>query len=235
MTFSLAYLPYLIAGLALVSYLIGSLPFGLWVGLAKDVDIRTLGSKNIGATNVLRVLGPRAGALVMLLDVLKGVAGILIARQFHYVELAFGSLNFRHIIFPLPYLVLIGLCAVLGHSFSPFLKFKGGKGIATSLGILLALSWQVALIGLGIWILFVAVTRYVSLASLLAALSLPISSYFLLRGEDRVWMLGLTIALLVLVTVKHRANIGRLLNGAEPKFGQRVKEPAPAAEEAAHE
>jgi len=229
--FSIAYLPYIAAGLALASYLIGALPFGLWVGLAKGVDIRTLGSKNIGATNVLRVLGPKAGALVMLLDTLKGVAGILIAKQFQFEPSGIQTVNFT-VPIRMPFLVIIGLCAVLGHTFSPFLKFKGGKGIATSLGILLALSWQVGLIGLGIWILLVAVTRYVSLASLLAALSLPISSYLLLKGEDRVWMLGLTIALLILVTVKHRANIGRLLSGAEAKFGQRVSSPA---EEAAHE
>jgi len=230
--YSIAYLPYFVAGLALASYLIGSLPFGLWVGLAKGVDIRTLGSKNIGATNVLRVLGPGAGLLVMLLDTLKGIAGILIARQFQFEPSGIYTVIFSAPI-RMPFLVIIGLCAVLGHTFSPFLKFKGGKGIATSLGILLALSWQVGLIGLGIWILLVAVTRYVSLASLLAALSLPISSYLLLKGDDRTWMLGLTIALLILVTLKHRANIGRLLSGTEAKFGQRVA--APVEEEAAHE
>ncbi|MHB0938273.1 MAG: glycerol-3-phosphate 1-O-acyltransferase PlsY [Armatimonadota bacterium] len=232
MTFYLNYLPYVVAGCALASFLIGSLPFGYWVGLAKGVDIRTLGSKNIGFTNVLRVLGPGPGALVMVLDVLKGVAGILIARQFIF-ELASDPGKSAHPI-AMPFLVLIGLCAVLGHTFSPFLKFKGGKGISTSLGILLALSWQVGLIALGVWILFVAVTRYVSLASLLAALSLPISSYLLLKDVDRISMLVLTIALLILVTVKHRANIGRLLNGTEPKFGQRVATPTPQ-EEAAHE
>jgi glycerol-3-phosphate acyltransferase PlsY len=242
MTFNLEYLPYIVVGLALASYLIGSLPFGYWVGLARGVDIRTLGSKNIGFTNVLRVLGPAAGALVMVLDVLKGVVGILVARQFYFPYIP--SATVAGVTYPagyaigiaMPYLVLIGLCAVLGHTFSPFLKFKGGKGIATSLGVLLALSWQVGVIALGIWILLVAVTRYVSLASLLAALSLPISSYFLLKDETREWMLVLTIALLILVTVKHRANIGRLLNGTEAKFGQRVAVPAlPAEEEITHE
>jgi len=178
------------------------------------------------------VLGPGPGALVMALDVLKGVAGIVIARQFLF-ELASAPVKSAHAI-TMPYLVLIGLCAVLGHTFSPFLKFKGGKGISTSLGILLALSWPVGLIGFGIWVLLVAVTRYVSLASLLAALSLPISSFFLLKDVDRISMLVLTITLLILVTVKHRTNIGRLLNGTEPKFGQRVAAPS-VKEEAAHE
>jgi len=217
------YLPYFVALSALISYFIGSLPFGLWVGLAKGVDIRTLGSKNIGATNVLRVLGPGAGALVFALDTLKGAAMVIVLRIFWP-----GPAG-------MPDMVFVGLCAVLGHTFSPLLRFKGGKGIATSLGVLLALSWQVALFGLGVWIVVVALTRYVSLASLLTALSLPFASYFRLKGEDRVWMLGLTITLLVLVTVKHRANIGRLLAGTESKFGQRVTETAPPVEETPHE
>ena len=233
MTFNLQYLPYVVAGLALASFLIGSLPFGLWVGLAKGVDIRTLGSRNIGATNVLRVLGPMPGALVFILDTLKGAVGILIARQFIF-ELSSDPVKSAHPL-SMPYLVLIGLCAVLGHTFSPFLKFKGGKGIATSLGVLLALSGQVALVGIGIWVVCVAITRYVSAASLLAALILPVASFFLLKDLERTWMLGLTIGLLVLVTVKHRANIGRLLHGTEPKFGQRVAAPAPAEEGAVHE
>lgn len=232
--------PYVVAVLALASYLIGSLPFGLWVGLAKGVDIRTLGSKNIGATNVLRVLGPVPGALVFALDTLKGAVGILIASQTKFAPFETTTFSGPDPI-RMPFLVLIGLCAVLGHTFSPFLKFKGGKGIATSLGVLLALSWQVALVCLGIWIVCVTITRYVSLASLLAAAGLPITSYLLLNGEDRTWMLGLTIALLVLVTVKHRVNIGRLLDGTESKFGQRVAAPAPETapapveQEAAHE
>jgi len=213
----LAALPSLIAGCILASYLFGSLPFGYWIGLCKGVDIRTLGSKNIGFTNVLRVLGPVPGGAVFLLDTLKGVVGILLARQIHLVSAQGDSVSVG-----MPSLVFIGLAAVLGHAFSPFLRFKGGKGIATSLGMLLALSWQVGLIGLGVWIVVVAATRYVSLGSLLAAFSLPFSSFFLLRDIDRVCMLAMTIALLIFVTVKHRDNIRRLLRGTESKFGQRV-------------
>ena len=222
-----AFLPYVVAGCALISFLIGSLPFGLWVGLARGIDIRTLGSKNIGTTNVLRVLGPGPGTLVFLLDTLKGAPVVTAARLLWPPTALSGDA----VQLTMPYLVLIGLCAVLGHTFSPFLRFKGGKGIATSLGILLALSWQVGLIGLAVWVAIVALTRYVSLASLLAALSLPFASFFLLRGIDQIWMLGLTFTLFVLVTIKHRANIQRLLEGTEAKFGQRVAVPAEAREE----
>lgn len=193
-----------------ISFLIGALPFGLWVGLLKGVDIRTLGSKNIGATNVLRVLGPAAGLTVFVLDTLKGAAGILLAVFVLLPGLAF------------PWQVLIGFCAVLGHTFSPFLRFKGGKGVATTLGILLALSWPVGLTTLAVWIIVVALTRYVSLASIVAGISLPISSWFFLPHPARIWMAAMTLTLAILVIIKHRENIKRLLAGTEAKFGQRV-------------
>jgi len=209
-------LPLTVLMCVLVSYGIGSMPFGLWIGLLwKGIDIRTLGSKNIGATNVLRVLGPGPGITVFLLDTLKGAVGVLLAYQLGVTtQLA------------MPFLVLIGLCAVLGHTFSPFLRFSGGKGIATSLGVLLALGWQVGLIGLGVWIIVVSLTRFVSLASLIAALSLVFAAYFTLHGAQQTWMMGLCVLLFILVTVKHRPNIQRLLAGTEAKLGQR----APAAE-----
>jgi len=201
---------YYIVLACLLSYLFGSLPFGLWIGLVwKKVDVRTLGSKNIGATNVLRVLGPGPAALSFALDVLKGAVGVILMRvylpqaEFHW-------------------LVLVGLCAVLGHTFSIFLGFKGGKGIATSLGLFLALSWPVALGALAVWLVITAITRYVSLASVLAALALPFISYFLLQPPERTWMLLITTLLAVLVTVKHLPNIKRLLAGTEAKIGQKV-------------
>lgn len=194
-----------------ISYLLGGLPFGLWVGLIwKRTDIRTLGSKNIGATNVLRVLGPGPAAVAFVLDTLKGAAGIMLA----------------HLLLPELYfalVMLIGFCAILGHTFSPFLGFKGGKGVATSLGMLLACCWQVAVVALLSWIVVVAITRYVSLASLVAAFSLPFTAYLMLRGDDQWWMVGFGVALAVLVTLKHRANIHRLLNGTESKIGQRAE------------
>ena len=213
-------LAYRIVGCCLVSYLVGALPFGLWIGLWwKGVDIRTLGSKNIGATNVLRVLGPAAGGTVFLLDTAKGLVGVRLAMLLGLPMEPY-----------MPFLVLIGICAVLGHSFSPFLGFKGGKGIATSLGVLLALSPPVGGIGLGVWVLFTAVTRYVSIGSLAAAVSLAFAAYYTMTGRPRDWMIGMCVVMCVLATLKHIPNIKRLLAGTEPKFGQRAagESPVPA-------
>lgn len=212
-----AIMPYIVPLCCVISYLTGALPFGLWVGLLwKGVDIRTLGSKNIGATNVLRVLGPGPAALAFLLDVGKGIAGIALARAAWSATDAGGGMH---------WLVLIGLCAVVGHTFSPFLRFKGGKGIATSLGVLLALGWQVGVIALIVWIVLVVLTRYVSLGSIAAAAVVPISALLLLTGEQRVWMTALGAVLAILVIVKHRPNIQRLLAGTESRIGERVQVP----------
>ncbi len=207
-------------------YFFGSLPFGLWVGLLwRGIDIRTLGSKNIGATNVLRVLGPGPGLTVFVLDILKGAVGIWLALALwpHFAALHTGIAGDS---VPFHFRVLIGLVSVLGHTFSVFLKFKGGKGIATSFGVLIAASPPVAGCVFGVWVLFVAVTRYVSVASLAAALTISVSSIFLETGVARIWMISLGVVLLVLTTIKHRANIQRLRAGTEPKFGQRAVLPA---------
>ncbi len=215
--------PTVIVLLCLVSYLTGSLPFGLWVGWAwKGVDIRALGSKNTGATNAWRVLGPWPAILIFLLDVCKGMVGILLAR-FLLGEMAIGRL------FPL--LVGIGLCAVIGHTLSPFLRFNGGKGVATTLGVMFALSWPVAVIGFGTWFVVVGITRYVSFSSLAAGIGLIVGSYLTLSGPAQMWMVGLCTLILVLVTIKHRANIRRLLDGTEAKIGQRPPVPVTMGEE----
>lgn len=215
---------------AVLSYLLGALPFGLWIGLAwKGVDIRTLGSKNIGATNVLRVLGPAPATVVFLLDTLKGALGIVL----------FGAVFVSLFSAPMPFhfRALIGVCAILGHSYSPLLRFKGGKGVATSLGALLALHWMAALIGVLAWVIVLAIFRYVSLASLVAAYTLPFSAWQLSATSFSAWqlspdaeMLWLCIGLAILVTVKHRGNLLRLLHGTEPRIGQRVGAPANSAE-----
>ncbi|HEY3416963.1 MAG TPA: glycerol-3-phosphate 1-O-acyltransferase PlsY [Armatimonadota bacterium] len=212
----------LIIGFCLVSYFVGALPFGLWIGLLRGVDIRTLGSKNIGATNVLRVLGPVAGSFAFVLDTLKGVCGVALAR------LLWPQLTAWHQTLPnitMPYLILIGVFAILGHTFSIFLRFKGGKGVATSFGVLLALNYPVAIVALITWIVMLVITRMVSVASLTAAYSLPFGAYFALAGAergDRQWMLGLGALLAVLVTVKHRSNIKRILAGTESRISERV-------------
>lgn len=202
---------------AAVSFLLGSLPFGVWIGLAwKGVDIRTLGSKNIGATNVYRVLGPAPAAVVFVLDALKGALGIVLFGELFHLPISFR--------------ILIGVSAILGHTFSPLLRFKGGKGVATSLGVLLALNWIAALIGLAAWLIVLAISRYVSLASLVAAYTLPCYAWQMPAGPERLWMLGLGIGLAILVTVKHRGNIQRLLHGTESKIGQRVGVPSESEE-----
>jgi acyl phosphate:glycerol-3-phosphate acyltransferase len=196
-----------IAGCLVISYLIGSLPFGLWIGLLKGVDIRTLGSKNIGTTNVLRILGVGPGILVFVLDTAKGMAGIYLAEwrvvPFHFV-------------------IVIGLAAILGHSFSPVLRFKGGKGVATSLGVLIGLTWPVALLTFLLWGIITLVTRYVSLASITAAVSLPILVLLLEHTEKRTPLLLVVCVIAALVIIKHRSNIARLLAGTEAKIGKRV-------------
>lgn len=209
---------------AVVSYIFGALPFGLWVGLWwKGIDIRTLGSKNIGATNVLRVLGTGPGFTVFVLDTLKGSVGLLLVSILVHETLPIPLIAYK---------IVVGLLAIVGHTFSVFLRFKGGKGVATTLGVLLALNPPMALLTLALWVLLVAVTRYVSLASIVVAISLPFTAYFLpdrwytafFSGQpgDRWWLMGLMILLALLVTVKHRANIQRLLRGTEAKIGQRV-------------
>ena len=206
---------------AVIASLIGALPFGYVIArLWKGVDIRTLGSKNIGATNVMRVLGPGPGILVFVLDVLKGVAAVLTLRLLA-PEFISGPL-------PFIYQILIGIIAVFGHTFSPFLGFRGGKGVATSFGVLLALGWQVGVAGFVVWLLVVGLTRYVSLASLAAAVSLPIAARIWLSGEQEAGMFWLSITLGVLVFIRHRANILRLVAGTEAKIGQRS---APTTEE----
>jgi glycerol-3-phosphate acyltransferase PlsY len=198
-----------------VSYFAGSLPFGLWIGLYwKKVDIRTLGSNNIGTTNVLRVLGPGPGFAVFVLDTVKGLAGIALARLL-WPEI------------PMPALIFVGFCAILGHTFSLFLGFKGGKGVATSFGVLIGLNGGVALVTFVLWALLVALTRYVSVASIVAGICIPIAAYILMAHDPgRPWMVGLGIILVVLVLVKHRTNIARLRAGTEAKIGQRVQLPA---------
>jgi len=201
--------------LVLGSYLIGSLPFGLWIGLAwKHVDIREQGSKNIGATNAFRVLGSGPASVVFVLDAGKGIAAILLG---HYLE----SVGIIHGL-TMPLFILIGISAVLGHSFSPFLGFKGGKGVSTSLGMLLALSWLVAAIALLSWLIMLAITRYVSVASVVAAFVLPFAADLCLQGDERVWMIGLGVTLALLVAVKHYGNLQRLLAGTEPRIGQQM-------------
>jgi len=202
-------LPWLL--IAVGSYLIGSIPFGYLAGRICGVDIRTKGSGNIGATNALRVLGKKWGYAVFLLDFLKAwlpvklALGWGIALMVHPAS-APGA--------------LAGLCALLGHSFPVWLGFKGGKGIASSAGVMVGLfSLAVFLVCLGMWLLLFTVTRYVSIASIVAAISLPVAVGILVLLHRADW-LGFTVSVVMaaLAIWRHRSNIVRLRAGTEPRF-----------------
>ncbi|MFO8079307.1 MAG: glycerol-3-phosphate 1-O-acyltransferase PlsY [Armatimonadota bacterium] len=204
-------------GLAL-AYLIGAVPVGLTVGLLLGTDPRKVGSGNIGATNVLRALGPGIGLSVFIADVLKGVGAVALCA-------AFGLEGWL--------LSMGALFAVLGHCFSVFIGFKGGKGVATSLGGVIMLSPLAAAIAFAVWLVTVLPTRIVSLASLLGALTLPIAFYALhTANPDSVVPLA---AMAVVVIGRHHENIERILRGEESRFGGSKNQPdEPAADTQAH-
>ena len=197
-----------IALLEIGSYLFASLPFGLWIALKwKGVDIRTVGSGNIGSTNVSRVCGPVAGVVVLLLDCLKGLLPPLIGHALHLSS---------------QWLMLSALLAVIGHNYSIFLGFKGGKGIATSAGALYGIAWQVGLGACSLFGLVFLAFRFVSLGSIAAALSLPPLMWFFYRND--YYRLGFAIFACVMALYKHRANIQRLRAGTEPKYERKTKD-----------
>jgi glycerol-3-phosphate acyltransferase PlsY len=206
---------------AVVAYLLGSIPTGFLVGKAKGIDIRTIGSGNIGATNVFRYFGKVAGLLVLLADALKGLLAVLLVPRLSWV--AFGA--------PANPLVrewleiIAGLAAVLGHNYTCWLRFKGGKGIATSAGVLIALVPYALLIIFGVWILVLALTRFVSLASISASFTLPFATW--ITGGSFT-MIAITAAMAVLAIYKHKSNIQRLLKGTESRFA--IKKPSPVSQ-----
>lgn len=192
--------------LSLLAYFSGSIPSGVWIGKTfKGIDIRTVGSKNSGATNAYRNLGAVYGIMTLVIDALKGYLPLLVASKMGVSE---------------KYIIVIGLIAILGHSFSCFLNFKGGKGVATSLGVFLFLAPKaigIATIGFLIVVFF---TRYVSLSSITAAIILPIMTMILPAkdGVDKFTLSILSVFIGVFVIYKHKTNITRLLNGTESKI-----------------
>jgi glycerol-3-phosphate acyltransferase PlsY len=211
--------PILIA--AVVGYLLGSLPFGYLIARAKGVNIFEVGSKSSGATNVVRVLGKGPGYLVFFLDVLKGVvaAGWPRALFFKSTATVFATgktytlLDTRQ---HWPVLAIVGLIfAIIGHSFSCFIKFRGGKGVATATGGFLVLLPIETLIAGAVWIMAFYASRYVSLASIIAAIALPAAAFFL---HEPPFLQYFALLIAALVILRHRANIVRLLNGTENKF-----------------
>jgi glycerol-3-phosphate acyltransferase PlsY len=212
----------------IIAYLTGSIPTAFLVGRLRGIDIRTAGSGNSGATNALRVLGRGPAALVLAVDAAKGVLAVLavpplalwLASQL--VALVSGStaLSLMHLAADSARLTA-GMASILGHVFPLWLGFKGGKGVATGAAVVFALAPKAALVCLAVFLLVAALGRYVSLASLSAALVLPGAYAGLYRGEVFSWpLMGFCTAAGVLVIVMHRMNIGRLLKGTEARFGQ---------------
>ena len=196
----------------ILSYLLGSIPTGFLVARARGVDIRTAGSGNIGTTNVFRVLGRPAGSIVMLVDVLKGVLGSAVVPLAVLAVAGAGAAHRETLE------VIGGSAAVLGHNYTCWLNFKGGKGVATTGGVLLGLVPLAFGVALLVWLVTLVVTRFVSLASIAAAVSLPIAVS--LAGGSKVLTI-IAAALGMLAIGKHRSNLQRLLNGTEPRVGRR--------------
>lgn len=199
---------------AVAGYLLGSIPTGYLVAKARGIDIRTVGSKNMGATNVFRTLGKGPGIFVLLMDALKGYAAS--------AWLADGLLRVLNLSNPEPQTnhLIAGIAAVLGHNYTCWLQFKGGKGIATSAGVFLALA--PAAVGIAVigWVVAFAATRYVSIASIVASIALPTAVWF---TQENLALRIIAIVLGVLAIYKHRANIQRLRNGTENRihFGKK--------------
>jgi acyl phosphate:glycerol-3-phosphate acyltransferase len=203
----------ILAVLVFGSYLVGSIPFGYLAGRLAGTDIRQAGSGNVGATNVVRVLGKRYGYPVFALDVLKGFGAVKISMlmapgrppEWNSPEI-FG--------------ILATISSVLGHLYPPWLRFKGGKGVATSAGALLALTPVATLVGVAIWIVVFWLTRYVSLASVIAAVVLPIVILVLgCQDQNKVKPLVYSSACIAAVVIwRHRSNLSRLIHGTEPRF-----------------
>jgi acyl phosphate:glycerol-3-phosphate acyltransferase len=193
------------------AYLLGSIPFGyLLVRFVREEDVRSTGSGNIGATNVARAGGTILGIFTLLLDALKGFIAAFLAMQF-----APNTVNG-----PSTLAIAAAVAAVIGHVFPVWLRFRGGKGIATALGVFIALAPLVALSSVGVFALIVATTRLVSLGSILAAVSIPFLVILLVPHRSPALLVGLSFISLLSI-VKHHANIVRLLKGTESRFGSK--------------
>lgn len=217
--------------LLLIGYLLGAVPSGYLAGrMLKGIDIREHGSGSTGATNVLRTLGAVPAIVVLLADILKGVAAIALVSGFYANQLGLPynppptiALNLWQ-----PWAItLAGLVALLGHSKSVFLNFTGGKSVATSLGILLALNWVVGLGTFSVFLVMLAITRIVSISSITGAIAV---SVFMVVTQQPLPYVLFGIAGGLYVIVRHRSNIQRLLEGTEPRLGQKAPEASPSTE-----
>ena len=210
----------------LAEYLLGSIPTGYLVAKAKGIDIRAVGSGNIGATNAMRVLGKPAGIFVLLLDALKGYAACKLAVYLaaHFTTRYYDMRHDPDIVAQMNwglkhFAILAGIFAVLGHNYPCWLKFKGGKGIATTAGVYLALAPWALLAAFIVFILVALFTRYVSVASITAAIALPVTVWIM--SPDNLLLGIVTTALGALAIYKHKSNIQRLMAGTENRLGKK--------------
>jgi glycerol-3-phosphate acyltransferase PlsY len=201
---------------AFLAYLLGSIPTGYVAGRIAGVDIRKVGSGNIGATNVTRVLGKRFGYPVFVVDFAKGLGAVIVGMMIantaqstpKFVDLCGAS---------------AAIFSVIGHSYPIWLGFKGGKGVATSLGSLFGLNWFAATVACVVWIVAFQVTRYVSLSSIAAAIALPVTvaTMLYLKQLQTPILLYFVLLLAAIIVVRHRSNLSRLLKGTEPRFARK--------------
>ncbi len=212
---------------AVAAYLLGSIPTGFLVAKAKGIDIRNVGSGNIGATNAMRVLGKPAGIFVLLMDVLKGwlsvYLGAIIYRIIFQYFMSGPDINGFYY---LPqtqeirkFALIAGIFAVLGHNYTCWLKFKGGKGIATTAGVFLALAPWALLVALAVFILAILLTKYVSVGSITAAIALPVTVWIM--SPHNLFLCIVTTALGAMAIFKHKKNIQRLMAGTENRLGKK--------------
>jgi glycerol-3-phosphate acyltransferase PlsY len=195
--------------LIILAYLIGSIPTSLIVSRTQfNIDIRDYGSGNAGATNTFRVLGSKWGTLVMIMDMLKGLIAVKLALLLpYYIDNEFQRTNFQ---------IGLGLAAVLGHIFPIWAEFRGGKGVATLFGLIIAISPWTALSCIGVFLLVLYLTRFVSLSSILASMAFPVFILIVFNVDNTAYRIfAIAVALLVIMT--HQKNIGRLLSGSENK------------------
>lgn len=218
--------------LVLLSYLLGSIPTGYLVAKAKGVEIRSVGSGNIGATNVFRILGKGPGIFVLTADALKGALAVLLVAPFVRANLLpayYALMPTEALPASLPHFpALAGICAILGHNYTCWLRFKGGKGVATTAGVFAALAPAAFGIALATWLVVFAVSRYVSLASIVAAVALPLAVW--LTGNGAL-LIGVSTALGTLAIYKHKANLQRLRAGTENRIGAKQPEASKAPKE----
>jgi acyl phosphate:glycerol-3-phosphate acyltransferase len=208
----------LVTGLA--AYLAGAIPFGFLIARLRGVDIRTVGSRNIGATNVFRSIGKSWGIATFILDLGKGLCGAVAIPALAAWLLETTPRN------PAAWRLLGGICAVVGHTWPVFLRFKGGKGVATSAGMLLGVAPAAVGLGLAGWIVTFVAGRYVSLASIAAALVLGVAIWFPPFRPEEGWLLSSVLTVLALLIIaRHHANIQRLCNGTESRFSFRRRNP----------